>query len=193
MFDTLRVQECADPLTPVPCSTAGDAPHEPLATAAAKPRSFFIQTYGCQMNVSDSELVVSILQDSGYRPAAEREDADVVLLNTCAIRDKAEARIWGQLQRLKYERDTQQRRQTVGLLGCMAERLKDKLLDGGMVDVIAGARTRTTGFDRQVAVRRQISRDCECMHGSDYSVAVIGRHWHRYGLHALLRAALVLF
>jgi tRNA-2-methylthio-N6-dimethylallyladenosine synthase len=106
-------------------------------------QSVFIKTYGCQMNVSDTEVVSSILSSSGYKLTNSEDGADVVLLNTCAIRDKAEAKIWGKLQLLKHEQELKKKqkqgsRRVVGLLGCMAERLKDKLLDSGMVDVIAG-------------------------------------------------------
>ena len=95
------------------------------------------------MNQNDSDLVNSILRASGHTLAQTPEDADVVLLNTCAVRDKAEARIWGRLQLLQHARNEQgARHRVVGLLGCMAERLKDRLLDSGMVQLIAGVHVR---------------------------------------------------
>ena len=104
-------------------------------------KSFFIQTYGCQMNVSDTEIVRSVLEGAGYDYAASLEEANVVLLNTCAIREKAETRIWGRLAELKGQNLKRKKadKQTVGLLGCMAERLKEKVLDKSeVVDVVAG-------------------------------------------------------
>ena len=132
------------------------------AVEPAQARSVYIRTYGCQMNASDSELVCAILSSAGYRLTENEREADVVLLNTCAIRDKAEARIWGKLQLLKHQRQEHARsaraagasadagpgHRVVGLLGCMAERLKDKLLDSGMVHVIAGAITCCTRLSR---------------------------------------------
>ena len=123
---------------------------------SSRPRSVFIKTYGCQMNVSDSELVTSILLEKGYTIASTDTAADVVLLNTCAIRDKAEAKIWGKLQLLKHEGKGKGHKQMVGLLGCMAGRLKDKLLTSGLVDVIAGA-LRLIPCVR--AVRRSMRQD----------------------------------
>eukprot|EP00941_MAST-03F_sp_MAST-3F-sp1_P005163 g5163.t1 len=131
--------------------------------------SYFIQTYGCQMNVSDSEIVASILNESGFTQTKEEKDADIVLLNTCAIRDNAEKTIRNRLMNLRGERaaasreatdiDLRKRKenrfkakthnkgemtrskpnQVVGVLGCMAERLKEQLLEQEkIVDVVAG-------------------------------------------------------
>lgn len=107
-------------------------------------RSFFIETYGCQMNSADSEIVRAILLESGYTSAPAADAADVVLLNTCAVRDNAEAKIWNRLESLrqvkaKLLRLQHKKVQTVGVLGCMAERLKKKLLDSDkMVDLVIG-------------------------------------------------------
>ncbi|ETP52314.1 hypothetical protein F442_02620 [Phytophthora nicotianae P10297] len=107
-------------------------------------RSFFIETYGCQMNSADSEIVRAILLDNGYTPASTADAADVVLLNTCAVRDNAEAKIWNRLESLRQIKAKLLRRQhkevqTVGVLGCMAERLKKKLLESDkMVDLVVG-------------------------------------------------------
>ncbi|CEG38912.1 cdk5 regulatory subunit-associated protein 1 [Plasmopara halstedii] len=106
--------------------------------------SFFIETYGCQMNQADSDIVRAILLKHGYTPACTPDDADVVLLNTCAIRDNAEAKIWNRLESLrqlkaKLMRLQHKKVQTVGVLGCMAERLKKKLLESDkMVDLVVG-------------------------------------------------------
>lgn len=99
--------------------------------------SIFIETYGCQMNVYDSELVKSICAERGYGLAETVDDADVVLLNTCAIRERAHLKIYGRLQRLK--KDKAQKGLTIGILGCMAQNLKEDLLDGHHhVDFVAG-------------------------------------------------------
>ncbi|MEG0518019.1 MAG: tRNA (N6-isopentenyl adenosine(37)-C2)-methylthiotransferase MiaB [Bacteroidales bacterium] len=97
----------------------------------------FIETYGCQMNVNDSEVVLSVLQDAGYSLCEAIENADIILVNTCSIRDNAEQRIWGRLDvflQLKKKR----KEIIVGILGCMAERLKDELLKHPAVDIVAG-------------------------------------------------------
>ena len=103
----------------------------------------FIETYGCQMNVYDSEVLLSLLQDAGYSLCNEIENADVILVNTCSIRDNAEQRINGRLDyflQLKKKRAKLAVKMplTVGILGCMAERLKDKLLEHPAVDIVAG-------------------------------------------------------
>lgn len=152
-------------------------------TTQLKGGSFYIETYGCQMNMSDSEVVNSVLQNAGYSAASSAETADVVLLNTCAIRDNAESKIWqrlGYFKNMKLERKNTAKRKAaavaggagvgatgnmevsarasvsttsyntaattspnagpvVGVLGCMAERLKIKLLESDrLVDLVAG-------------------------------------------------------
>ena len=101
-------------------------------------RKLFIETYGCQMNVGDSEIVVSIMQDEGYFHTDSLDEADIVLINTCSIRDNAEQRIWGRLNELRRYR----RRKPsliVGVIGCMAERLKEQLIESEYgVDIVAG-------------------------------------------------------
>ncbi len=99
--------------------------------------SVYIETYGCQMNVSDSEVVLSVLQNNGYSLCANIKDASLILVNTCSIRDNAEQKIWS---RLDYFRSLkkQNKKLKVGILGCMAERLKEQLLDNGSVDIVAG-------------------------------------------------------
>jgi tRNA-2-methylthio-N6-dimethylallyladenosine synthase len=98
-----------------------------------------IETYGCQMNEYDSELVKSILVQRGFEISDRFERADVVLINTCAIREKAHQKIYGRLQQLKRERALRRSDLTIGILGCMAQNLKQDLLDGhGEVDFVAG-------------------------------------------------------
>ena len=101
-------------------------------------RKLFIETYGCQMNAGDSEIVVSIMQEHGYRYTEDIDQADIILINTCSIRDNAEQRIWG---RLSAMRQIKKRKPTliVGIIGCMAERLKEQLIEKGTgVDIVAG-------------------------------------------------------
>jgi tRNA-2-methylthio-N6-dimethylallyladenosine synthase len=103
-----------------------------------KNRKLLLESYGCQMNFSDSEIVASILAKEGFTTTADPEEADLVLLNTCAIRDNAEQRIRG---RLNYLRSVKKRNpgMTIGVLGCMAERLREKLLEEEkLVDLVVG-------------------------------------------------------
>lgn len=100
-------------------------------------KKIYIETYGCQMNVGDSEVIFSILGKEGYERTESMDEADVILANTCSIRDNAEQRIWGRIEvfhKQKEKRDGVM----VGIVGCMAERLKDKLLDTHKVDLVAG-------------------------------------------------------
>ena len=98
----------------------------PLAGAG---RKLFVETYGCQMNVGDTEIVVSLMQREGYIHTERAEEADVVLINTCSIRDNAEQRIWGRLAEMKRLR-RQKPGLVVGIIGCMAERLREQLVEG---------------------------------------------------------------
>lgn len=101
-------------------------------------RKLFIETYGCQMNAGDSEIVVSIMQENGYRYTESIDEADIILINTCSIRDNAEQRIWG---RLSAMRQLKKRKPglIVGIIGCMAERLKEQLIEPHTgVDIVAG-------------------------------------------------------
>jgi tRNA-2-methylthio-N6-dimethylallyladenosine synthase len=98
----------------------------------------YVETYGCQMNEYDSELVRAILRDGGFELVAAPESADVILLNTCAIREHAHAKIYGRLHEFRRLRSTNPRLK-VGVLGCMAQNLKSELLHGGPgVDLVAG-------------------------------------------------------
>lgn len=101
-------------------------------------RSFYIESYGCAMNFADSEIVNSILMDTGLNPVKQPEDADIILINTCSIRENAETKIWN---RLKYFRSIKKRQSdlTVGVLGCMAERIREKFLEKEkLVDLVVG-------------------------------------------------------
>lgn len=101
-------------------------------------KKLFIESYGCQMNFSDSEVVASIMTKNGYSTTKELDNADVVLINTCAIRDNAETRVRNRLSEFK-KRKTDNPNLVVGILGCMAERLKTNLLEEEqLVDLIAG-------------------------------------------------------
>ena len=97
----------------------------------------YIETYGCQMNVNDSEVILSILQDHGYALTEDISRADVILANTCSIRDNAEQRIWGRIDQFRLQKE-RRKDVIIGIVGCMAERLKDKLLDSHIVDLVAG-------------------------------------------------------
>lgn len=98
--------------------------------------NLFIETYGCQMNVYDSEVVLSILKKEGYDLCERLEDADLILVNTCSIRENAEQRVWGRLDRFLQEK--KHRKVLVGVLGCMAERIKQDLLSHPAVDMVVG-------------------------------------------------------
>lgn len=98
----------------------------------------YIETYGCQMNVSDSEVVASILRTNGYSITENMENADVILVNTCSIRENAETRIWGRLNVFAQQKKKKPSI-LIGVLGCMAERLKDELIEKQkLVDIVVG-------------------------------------------------------
>ncbi len=97
----------------------------------------YIETYGCQMNVADTEVIFSILGKCGWERTESMEEADVIMANTCSVRDNAEQRIWGRVEQFNLQRKAR-RGVLVGILGCMAERLKDELLKSGKVDIVAG-------------------------------------------------------
>ena len=90
------------------------------------------------MNVADSEIVETVLDSAGYSMAVEAESADVVFLNTCAIREGAEQKIWNKLNSRLWAMKKKDNSKVVGVLGCMAERLKDKMLENKVVDLVAG-------------------------------------------------------
>jgi tRNA-2-methylthio-N6-dimethylallyladenosine synthase len=100
-------------------------------------RKLFIETYGCQMNISDSEVVASIMQIDGYLLTDKIEEADAIFVNTCSVRDNAEQKIYSRLQ---YFQSLKRKKKhlVVGVLGCMAERVKDLLINQYKVDLVAG-------------------------------------------------------
>jgi tRNA-2-methylthio-N6-dimethylallyladenosine synthase len=101
-------------------------------------KKLFVETYGCQMNVADSEVVASIMNDAGYELTDNAADADVIFVNTCSIRDNAERRVKNRIQEFKSLKKKNPDLK-VGILGCMAERLKETLLkDQEFVDIVAG-------------------------------------------------------
>ncbi len=131
-------------------------------------RTVYIETYGCQMNVSDSEIVASVLRESGFGLTRHEADADVVLLNTCAIRENAEQKIRRRLDDLRARKRNGNGRLKLGVLGCMAERLREKLLEQEkLVDVVVGPDAyrdlprllHDTDETGQAAVNVQLSRE----------------------------------
>ena len=107
------------------------------ATEQTAEKKLFIETYGCQMNVADSEVVASIMQMDGYALCDSIEDADAILVNTCSIRDNAEQKV---LSRLQYFNSLRKKKKNlvIGILGCMAERIKEELLEKHHVDLVVG-------------------------------------------------------
>ncbi len=107
-------------------------------TTPSNGKKFYIESYGCQMNFADSEVVASILSNAGYDSTNEFLDADLILINTCAIRDNAEQRVRFRLQHLGSVKK-RKKGALIGVLGCMAERLKEKFLEQEkLVDIVAG-------------------------------------------------------
>ena len=101
-------------------------------------RKVYIETYGCQMNVADSEVVVSILSEAGYESTENINDAALILINTCSIRENAEQRIWGRLKAISHLKKKKNDLK-IGIIGCMAERLKEKLIETDhLVDMVVG-------------------------------------------------------
>ncbi len=109
-----------------------------LLKGCVENRKMFIETYGCQMNVNDSEVVVSILQEKGIGVTSNITDADIILVNTCSVRENAEQRVWGRLRQFGHIKKKKPGL-VVGVIGCMAERLKEKLLEKEqLVDLVIG-------------------------------------------------------
>lgn len=100
-------------------------------------KRLFIETYGCQMNVADSEVVASVMKMAGYDLCESADDADAIFLNTCSVRENAENKIYHRLEALNAER-RKGRKLIIGVLGCMAERVKDDLLENHGADLVAG-------------------------------------------------------
>ncbi|PWJ59217.1 tRNA-2-methylthio-N6-dimethylallyladenosine synthase [Dyadobacter jejuensis] len=129
--DTLKILSESDKEA---CETARITANEPISNK----KRLFIESYGCQMNFSDSEIVASVMKEAGFATTSDVNDADLIFLNTCAIRDNAEQKVRIRLQHLNAIK----RRKPgllIGVLGCMAERLKTKLLEEEkMVDIVTG-------------------------------------------------------
>lgn len=100
-------------------------------------RKLFIETYGCQMNVADSEVVASVMRMAGYETTDTLDEADAIFLNTCSVRDNAEQKIVNRLEAL-HALTRKGRRLVIGVLGCMAERVKEDLIENHHVDLVAG-------------------------------------------------------
>ncbi|MFO7798145.1 tRNA (N6-isopentenyl adenosine(37)-C2)-methylthiotransferase MiaB [Rhodohalobacter sp.] len=101
-------------------------------------KRFYIETYGCQMNMADSEVVNSILMNEGMSPVQSAEEADVIFVNTCSIRENAETRVWNRLKEFRSLKK-EKKELTVGVLGCMAERIKENIIEQEqLVDIVVG-------------------------------------------------------
>jgi tRNA-2-methylthio-N6-dimethylallyladenosine synthase len=106
--------------------------------AGMNTKTFYIETYGCQMNFADSEVVNSILMNQGMAPVQSAEEADVIFVNTCSIRENAESRVWNRLKEFRALKKNRQEL-TVGVLGCMAERIREQIIDKEkLVDIVVG-------------------------------------------------------
>jgi tRNA-2-methylthio-N6-dimethylallyladenosine synthase len=116
------------------CETVRVSENEPLSNK----KRLFIESYGCQMNFSDSEIVASVMREAGFATTSEVDNADLIFLNTCAIRDNAEQKVRNRLKQLNFIKKKKPGA-LIGVLGCMAERLKAKLLEEEkMVDIVTG-------------------------------------------------------
>ncbi len=144
-----------------------DAPRASTVRATGEIQ-VYLETYGCQMNVSDSEIVASILKENGYGLTGRLEDADVILINTCAIRENAEQKVRRRLAEVRAHKRHNRPDLKIGVLGCMAERLRENLLEQEkLVDLVVGpdayrdlprllGETADTG---QAVVNVQLSRE----------------------------------
>ncbi|MGN0213555.1 MAG: tRNA (N6-isopentenyl adenosine(37)-C2)-methylthiotransferase MiaB [Muribaculaceae bacterium] len=101
-------------------------------------KKLYVETYGCQMNVADSEVVASVMKMAGYGVCDNLDEADAIFINTCSIRDNAEQKIFSRLNQLHALQRRRAKRLIVGIIGCMAERMKDTLINEYGVDVVAG-------------------------------------------------------
>jgi tRNA-2-methylthio-N6-dimethylallyladenosine synthase len=138
VLDKRRHPHAMQPIPDIPVLDDVDAPRASGAESPGR-RMVYLETYGCQMNVSDSEIVASVLQGAGFGLTHDAERADVVLLNTCAIRENAEQKVRRRLQELRARKRRHQPDLTLGVLGCMAERLRHDLLEQEqLVDLVVG-------------------------------------------------------
>jgi len=113
-----------------------------ISDCTTPPLTFHLKTYGCQMNVNDSDIVRSLLLDASFQETSNEADASILLTNTCAIREGAEEKVWHRMRELRGKFDKRrpkgQRKKVVGVLGCMAERLKEDLFHDGLADLVVG-------------------------------------------------------
>ena len=131
---TLRIKT----KNPIPLYRSAPTVDPIIMPEILEPRRVYIETYGCQMNVSDSELMVGLLARSGHQIANQIEDADVILLNTCAIRENAETKVINRLKQLNH-RKRRQGDLILGVCGCMAQHLRTKLVEAApYVDLVMG-------------------------------------------------------
>ena len=107
------------------------------SATADENKKLFIETYGCQMNVADSEVIASVMQMAGYSVAETLEEADAVFMNTCSIRDNAEQKILNRLEFFSFAQE-EEKESDCRVLGCMAERVKDDLITNYHVDLVVG-------------------------------------------------------
>lgn len=129
--DSLKILTEADKEA---CETVRVSENEPISGK----KRLFIESYGCQMNFSDSEIVASVMRDAGFATTSDAADADLIFLNTCAIRDNAEQKVRNRLKQLNFIKKNKPG-MLIGVLGCMAERLKTKFLEEEkMVDIVTG-------------------------------------------------------
>ncbi len=114
-------------------------PHKSRYILNVESKKFFIETYGCQMNFADTEIVQSIMTERGMKPADDAEAADIIFINTCSIRDNAERKVWDRLKYFKSLKTKKHQDKVVGVLGCMAERIREKFLEEKkLVDLVVG-------------------------------------------------------
>ena len=102
------------------------------------PKRLLLETYGCQMNVADSEVVATVMKMAGYETCETIDEADAIFINTCSVRDNAEQRIFSRLNQLNALRLKRGRRLIIGIIGCMAERMKEELINNYAVNLVAG-------------------------------------------------------
>ncbi len=107
-------------------------------SAAENSKKLFLETYGCQMNVADSEVVASVMKMAGYEVTEDLEKSDAIFINTCSIRDNAEQKIFSRLKQLAALKKKKNGRLIVGIIGCMAERMKETLIKDYEVDLVVG-------------------------------------------------------
>ena len=108
------------------------------STQSAADKCLYIETYGCQMNVADSEVVASVMQMDGYHLTEYPEEADAVFINTCSVRDNAEQKVLSRIEYYNSLKRKKKRKLTLGILGCMAERVKEELIEKHGVDLVVG-------------------------------------------------------